>query len=281
MYPAVSIGMPVYNGEKFIREALDSLLAQTFTDFELIISDNASTDGTEAICRKYAARDLRIRYVRQSENRGACYNFQFVLDEAKGEYFMWAAADDKWDKEWIAVLLHNFEEGVFISFGHIANINEFGENIRHYKVFDFSGERLSRMLRFYMAEEFNGKANIIYGLYRTNMIRKYPIKRFNNCSFGNDFHFIFNCLQYGNIKTDASVFLWKRIAANTYKARTFKSIVMNIFLPERLKYYIFYVLIASNIADKLALTLLFPVKYVLAFFFNLAFQLKKILFKQS
>ena len=92
--PAVSIGMPVYNGEKSIREALDSLLAQTFTDFELIISDNASTDATESICREYAARDSRINYVRQKENIGGCANFQFVLDKAHGRYFMWAAADD-------------------------------------------------------------------------------------------------------------------------------------------------------------------------------------------
>ena len=239
----VSIGMPVYNGEKFIREALDSLLAQTFTDFELIISDNASTDGTEAICREYAARDSRIRCVRQSENRGACANFQFVLDEAKGEYFMWAAADDKWDKEWITVLLHNFEDGVFMSFGHVVNINEIGENTRHYKVFNFSGNRLFRMLRFYMAEELNGKASIIYGLYKTDKVRECPIKRFNNFSFGNDFHFIFICLQYGNIKTDPSVFLQKRVVANIRKARTFKSIVSNVFLLERLKYYIFYVFI--------------------------------------
>ena len=92
--PKVSIGMPVYNGEPFIREALDSLLAQTFTDFELIISDNASTDMTEAICREYTIHDRRIRYVRQEENFGALANFRFVLDEAIGEYFMWAAADD-------------------------------------------------------------------------------------------------------------------------------------------------------------------------------------------
>jgi glycosyltransferase involved in cell wall biosynthesis len=92
--PTVSIGMPVYNGEKFIREALDSLLVQTFTDFELIISDNASTDATELICREYAARDLRIYYVRHEVNRGAPANFQFVLDKARGKYFMWAAADD-------------------------------------------------------------------------------------------------------------------------------------------------------------------------------------------
>ena len=99
--PTVSIGMPVYNGEKYIREALDSLLAQTFTDFELIISDNASTDDTGVICREYAARDPRVRYVRQSENRGAMANFQPVLDKARDEYFMWAAANNRWDGAWL------------------------------------------------------------------------------------------------------------------------------------------------------------------------------------
>lgn len=69
--PLVSIGMSEYNRDKFIREALDSLLAQTFTDFELIISDNASTDATEIICREYAAHYPQIRYVRQRVNRGA------------------------------------------------------------------------------------------------------------------------------------------------------------------------------------------------------------------
>lgn len=101
LLPKVSIGMPVYNGESFIHEALNSLLAQSFADFELIISDNGSTDATEAICKEYAAKDTRIRYVRQSENRGAFANFQFVLDEAVGEYFMWAAADDRWSNLFI------------------------------------------------------------------------------------------------------------------------------------------------------------------------------------
>lgn len=92
--PAVSIGLPVYNGASYIREALDSLLAQTFADFELIISDNASTDATETICRDYAARDRRMRYYRQTDNRGALANFLFVLDQAVAPYFMWAAHDD-------------------------------------------------------------------------------------------------------------------------------------------------------------------------------------------
>jgi glycosyltransferase involved in cell wall biosynthesis len=78
--PRVSIGLPVYNGERFLKEALDSLLAQIYTDFELIISDNASTDQIESICRTYAASDRRIRYYRNKENVGAAHNFNRVLN---------------------------------------------------------------------------------------------------------------------------------------------------------------------------------------------------------
>ncbi len=92
--PLVSIGMPVYNGEKYIRRALDSLLAQDYEDFELIISDNASTDGTPQICRAYAARDARITYYRTEQNMGAIRNFNRVFELARGKYFLWAAADD-------------------------------------------------------------------------------------------------------------------------------------------------------------------------------------------
>lgn len=94
IHPAVSIGLPVYNGGAQLRQVLDSLLAQTFEDFELIVSDNASTDTTEALCREFCARDRRVRHVRQSENIGGSANFKFVLNEARGRYFTWAAADD-------------------------------------------------------------------------------------------------------------------------------------------------------------------------------------------
>ncbi len=92
--PRVSIGLPVYNGERYLAESLESLLAQTFTDFELIISDNASTDRTEEICRAYAARDPRIRYYREEANHGMAWNFNRVFALARGEYFKWAAYDD-------------------------------------------------------------------------------------------------------------------------------------------------------------------------------------------
>src|SRR5947209_6101570 len=92
----VTIGMPVYNAASTIRATLDSLLAQTYRDFLLIISDNASSDNTEEICREYTAHDRRIRYVRQATNLGGAMNFRSVLFEACTPYFMWAAGDDLW-----------------------------------------------------------------------------------------------------------------------------------------------------------------------------------------
>jgi glycosyltransferase involved in cell wall biosynthesis len=92
----VSIGMPVYNGERFLRQALKSLLAQEHSHFELIISDNGSQDRTEEVCREFMARDSRIRYIRHAENRGARWNFSYVLRQGHAKYFLWAACDDLW-----------------------------------------------------------------------------------------------------------------------------------------------------------------------------------------
>ncbi len=93
-HPRVSIGMPVYNGARFVAEALDSLVRQSFGDFELIVSDNASTDGTREICERYAKEDPRIRYHRQPRNIGGSPNFNFLYARARAEYFKWAPHDD-------------------------------------------------------------------------------------------------------------------------------------------------------------------------------------------
>ena len=92
--PRVSIGLPVYNGARYLHCALESLLAQSFDDFELVISDNASTDSTAEICKKFASADSRIRYYRQSENLGAAGNFNQAFKLSRAEYFTWAASDD-------------------------------------------------------------------------------------------------------------------------------------------------------------------------------------------
>ena len=90
----LTIGLPVYNGEKYIAESLDVLLGQSFADFELIISDNASTDGTGDICLRYDRQDSRVRYFRQPDNVGPGPNHNFVAEKARGELFKWAANDD-------------------------------------------------------------------------------------------------------------------------------------------------------------------------------------------
>ena len=91
--PKISIGIPVYNGEKVIRKCIESVLQQTNRDFELIISDNASTDSTRKICEEYLNKDNRIIFVRQEKNMGGACNFNFLVQNAVGEYFVWVAAD--------------------------------------------------------------------------------------------------------------------------------------------------------------------------------------------
>ena len=100
--PLVTVGVPVFNGAAYIESALNSVLAQTFENFELVISDNCSTDSTELLCRRFAQRDTRVRYCRQTSNIGGHGNFKFVTEEARGEFVTWLAHDD--------VLMPNFLE---------------------------------------------------------------------------------------------------------------------------------------------------------------------------
>jgi glycosyltransferase involved in cell wall biosynthesis len=101
--------MPVYNAEHRIRRALDSLLAQEFEDFELHISDNASTDNTAEVCKQYAARDPRIVCYRRERNHGQLANFDFVAGKARGKYFMWAADDDYWEPGFVGAMVRELE----------------------------------------------------------------------------------------------------------------------------------------------------------------------------
>ena len=108
--PRLSIGLPVYNGEDFLAESLDSLLGQTYEDFELIISDNASTDETADICRGYAKQDSRIRYVRQPHNLGCAPNHNVLVQYARGELFKWVSHDDLYGRELIERAIEALDE---------------------------------------------------------------------------------------------------------------------------------------------------------------------------
>ncbi|MBL1215741.1 MAG: glycosyltransferase family 2 protein [Ignavibacteriae bacterium] len=107
--PLISIGMPVYNGENFLKEAVDSILTQSFENFELIISDNGSSDKTEIICREYAQRDTRINYIRHDNNKGAAWNFNYVFEIANGKFFKWGTHDDVLLKDYLKKCVETFK----------------------------------------------------------------------------------------------------------------------------------------------------------------------------
>jgi len=133
--PRLSIGMPVYNGENYLADALDSLLAQSFDDFELIISDNASTDRTAEICQEYADRDPRIRYIRQPQNIGGGPNQDFVFQQSRGELFKWAAHDDVCGRDLLARCVEALDQRpeVVLCHADMGHINERGELISEYE----------------------------------------------------------------------------------------------------------------------------------------------------
>jgi glycosyltransferase involved in cell wall biosynthesis len=269
--PAVSIGMPVFNGGSCLRQALESIMAQTFPAFELIISDNASVDTTSAIVSEFQKQDQRIRYVRQPTNIGPIENFNYVLSEARADYFMWAAADDVWDANWIKCLYDNMSKSVAISFGHVENIDGNGQMIRTYRPFNFRGPKLLRMMSYYFAEDFNGKANVIYGMYHTNDLQRNCMKvDYQGCYFGVDMLFVFDWLQRGPIISDTTTLLHKRVPDGALEKRSFRDQLKNsLFMVNRIKYFLLYAHVANGYGYKLLFLLLFPAKYIKSLWLNI------------
>jgi glycosyltransferase involved in cell wall biosynthesis len=134
--PRVSIGLPVFNGEKYLKEALDSILAQTYSDFELVISDNASTDHTQQICRTYIAKDSRIRYYRNKKDMGVSWNHNRVFELSSGEYFKWAAYDDVLAPDFLSRCVSILDQDLSIVLCHCKTgcINEQGDLIGKYNI---------------------------------------------------------------------------------------------------------------------------------------------------
>jgi glycosyltransferase involved in cell wall biosynthesis len=134
MAPPVSVAIPAYNCERYIAQSIESLLNQSYGDFELVISDNASTDGTEAICRRYAAEDSRVRYVRRTENIGGPGNFRHVFSLCSGKYHKWSTADDHWHPDFLreAVAVLDARPDVVLCYPKTQLINAEGQKIEDY-----------------------------------------------------------------------------------------------------------------------------------------------------
>jgi len=176
--PIVSIGLPVYNGERFLREAVDALLAQTLSSFELVISDNASTDGTAAICAEYAARDARVRVLHQQNNVGLMRNWNLLVGEARGRYFKWSSANDLCEPtllERCVEALENDPEAV-LCYGRSHLISEDGQDLGAYPHdFELTAKRPSDRYHGLLLSLFLN--NAITGVVRTAVLRRTRLLR--------------------------------------------------------------------------------------------------------
>lgn len=202
----VSIGLPVYNGGKTIQIALDSLLSQSYRNFELIISDNASTDETESICLKFAKKDKRIQYSREPKKINGLKNFNLVLKKSKGEFFMWAGDDDVWHPEFIEKNLHILQ----LNKNAVGSTSEIEFFYKDWSKEDFKRFENTTVLKKYslvhpIIGTYENKVNFlfsfnhpqcIYGLFRTDVLKKSIVKK----HFGSvDYAILLNVLKYGDI----------------------------------------------------------------------------------
>src|SRR5512146_3281366 len=163
--------MPVYNGEKYLAEAIESVLNQTFQEFELIISDNCSNDATDQICLKYARSDARIRYYRSDVNRGAAWNHNRLVHLARGEFFKWQCYDDLCAPEFLAKCLAVLESdpGAVLCYPRFIRMDAGGRQL---------GVKSSRVKgtaspheRFYSLIHRRDSCEEIYGLMRACALR--------------------------------------------------------------------------------------------------------------
>ena len=231
----ISIGLPVFNGEKFLEKRIKNILEQKFTDFELIISNNGSIDCSDQICRFFAEQDKRIIYFNQNNNQGAIWNFNFVLNKAKSEYFVWAGVDDIWNEDFISETL-NFLEHNNEFVGCISNVESYDSdpeikstNLKIFQIFkkirvgrygveDAAG-KYEKKIKIYLKRN---SAQAIYGVYKTDAIRK----SFINQSFlGVDLAIILNILKFGDfhvIEKNLIKFYMKGFSSQGIRASTRK-----------------------------------------------------------
>lgn len=262
--PKISIGLPVFNGESYLDESLSSLLGQTCDDFELIISDNASTDSTSDIVASHEARDSRIRYVRQSQNIGASENFLYVLGQARSELFMWASHDDIWEDNWLEVLSACITpEDVGVR-GRI-NLTRDGEVVAEKKPPNF---RRFDFARCFLRNENDYRSHYAYSLFNREKLIRADLESFK-FEYYPDAILIYCLLEQGSLRTVDQTSLRYRLhdenlgSSYSQKWKGWKKLLYRV---HPLRYYLAYVRYSRRPLTKLRIFLLIPVKHIYAQF---------------
>lgn len=178
MHPRVTVGLPVYNGEKYLEQALRSLVAQTYSDFEIVVSDNASTDRTWEICRDFATKDQRIQLFRNTKNVGATSNYNSLVTEARGAYFKWAAHDDNCSPTFLNACVDTLDRtpDAVLCYPSTSVIDGKGNTLTRYRDnLHILNDAPENRLQVYLRENFlekQGMCNPIFGLIRIECLRR-------------------------------------------------------------------------------------------------------------
>ena len=211
----ITIGIPVYNGQDFLEETIISVLQQTYTDFELFISDNDSNDNTRNICEKYLLSDSRVKYIKQASNIGPIKNFSYLINTASSDYFMWLSADDLIDTNWVENLLEISERNNSIAFGVVQYIDNKGDlltSTANAKRFTFKGPSILKRIKFIYTSWLNGKMILFWGIFPRKKLIGISNEIFNsNWGSAIDTAWIYFCLNQINVCSTSSVKLYKRI----------------------------------------------------------------------
>ncbi|GAA2743221.1 glycosyltransferase family 2 protein [Terrabacter aerolatus] len=221
----VSIGLPVYNGEKYLSEALSSAVAQTHQPLEIVVSDNGSTDATEEICREFAATYEQVRYHRHEVNRGAAFNHNYVVHQAKGEYFRWYSYDDRLDPACISACVGalDADPGAVLAWPQTYVIDETGEVTSEYRNDLAAPEgpasvRLSSLLGRPTHESLLHMCYPIYGLMRTEVLRS--TRLLQNINAGDDVLLVELALRGRWVHVPERLFYNRRHAESSVPGRT-------------------------------------------------------------
>jgi glycosyltransferase involved in cell wall biosynthesis len=215
--PVVSIGIPVYNAERFLKQALTSLLGQTFCDLEIIISDNASTDSTPVICEDFARQDSRVRCIFQPRNIGAPRNWNAVVHAAHGEFFQWATANDYYAPIMIERCVDAMKKdpSTILVYGLTQLVNENGEPTELYRG-DVSFDDENPSKRFTRICEHLILNNAQCGVYRLETLR---CTRLDRLYPSGDLALMAELALYGGIRLLPEVFYFRRQSNQTFTSR--------------------------------------------------------------
>jgi glycosyltransferase involved in cell wall biosynthesis len=258
----VSIGLPVYNGEEFLEEAIVSLLNQSFRDFELIVSDNASTDATPDIVRKYQKEDHRIRYIRQENNIGPGNNFIYVLTQAKARLFMWASHDDIWAHNWLETLIENLTpEDIGVRGGLLLMK---GDSIVAEKI--LPNFRRGDFIRCFFGNENNYRSHYTYSLFYREKLLEVGLEAIK-LDYYPDAIFVYSLLEQGGLRSIPETSIRYRIhdrnLGSDYSGK-WKGWRKIIYRIHPFRYYHYYLSYTKDPVTRLIIVALIPFKHIYA-----------------